>query len=137
MCARFFFLLLLFTSFISSSSHFPDTEDLGEEDEVITIPDTHDDVIMELIFEYLCRHDGTKPPSIPKPLPSTGLNDVCSAQDCEFMTRVQALGKQMVYTMTREANYLDIPSLLDLCCAKIASWIKGMSWMLFLLAIIF
>ena len=44
-----------------------------------------------------------------------------SAWDCEYVD----IEQELVFELILAANYLDIKSLLDLCCAKVAAMIKG------------
>lgn len=41
------------------------------------------------------------------------------------MDFINGMDKDTFYNLTLAANYMDIKPLLDLCCAKIASLIKG------------
>lgn len=42
-----------------------------------------------------------------------------------YVDFINGLDKESFYNLTLAANYMDIKPLLDLCCAKIASLIKG------------
>jgi len=59
---------------------------------------------------------------IPKPMPSPNMADFVSQWDADFMERGD---QEMLFELVLAANNLDIPSLLDLTCAKVASIIKG------------
>ena len=59
---------------------------------------------------------------IPKPMPSPNMADFVSQWDADFMERGD---QEMLFELVLAANNLDIPSLLDLTCAKVASMIKG------------
>lgn len=60
-------------------------------------------------------------PDIDKPLKSSNMKDVVPAWDAAFVEVEQ----DMLFELILAANYMDIKSLLDLTCAKVASMIKG------------
>ena len=70
---------------------------------------------------------------IEKPLKSSNMSEVVSEWDANFVKVEQDL----LFELILAANYMDIKSLLDLTCAKVASMIKGMIWSILLLGIIF
>ena len=47
--------------------------------------------------------------------------DITSEWDAAYI----AVNQEMLFELIQVANYLDIPSLLDLACAKVAAMIKG------------
>ena len=59
--------------------------------------------------------------AIQKPLVSPNLVEVVGEWDADFVS----VDQEMVFEIILAANNLDIPSLLDLACAKVASLIKG------------
>ena len=94
-------------------------EDSGT-DEEIPLPNVKSAVLAKVI-EY-CRHyRDAMPPEIEKPLKSAFLSDVVAPWDASFVEVEQ----EMLFELILAANYLDIKSLLDLTCAKVASMIKG------------
>lgn len=77
------------------------------------------------IVTYLSHHKGTVVAPIDKPLRSKCMRDVVKDQwDAVFIDRVGE-NRELLYALILAANYLDIPSLLQLGCAKVASLIKG------------
>ena len=58
---------------------------------------------------------------IEKPLKSANMAEVVSEWDAAFV----AIEQEMLFELILAANYMDIKSLLDLTCAKVASMIKG------------
>jgi S-phase kinase-associated protein 1 len=42
-----------------------------------------------------------------------------------YATFITSLDQSALYELTLAANFMDIKPLLDLCCARIASFIKG------------
>ena len=96
----------------------------GDNSDMIKI-DTIDPKILELVIEYMRHHKGVEPPLIEKPLKSKVMKDVCKdSWDADFIDKI---GKnlQNLYDVIMAANYFDIPSLLHLGSAKVASLIKG------------
>ena len=65
-----------------------------------------------------------EPAQIPKPLPSANLNEFTNEWDVNFINSIELDG---IFDLINAANYMDINSLLDLACAKIASLMKGKS----------
>lgn len=57
----------------------------------------------------------------PQPLRSTNLVEIVPQWDANFVEVEQ----EILFELILAANYMDIKSLLDLTCAKVASMIKG------------
>lgn len=89
----------------------------------IPMPDIRGDVLKKTV-EYLVHYKETEPKEIPKPLPTTNLLDVTDEWDVTFINSVDL---DTTFDIINAANYMDIKSLLDLSCAKIASLMKGKS----------
>lgn len=80
--------------------------------------------VLGLVAEYLARHNGVNVGVPDKPLRSRDMKDVVKvAPDAPFIDTV-GTDRQVLYGVVLAANYLDIPSLLGLGCAKIASLVK-------------
>ena len=92
-------------------------------DSDIPLPDVKSDILQKVV-EYLTYYKDTEPKEIPKPLPTANLSDVIDKWDLEFINKIEL---NSVFDLINAANYMDIPSLLDLSCAKIASLMKGKS----------
>lgn len=58
---------------------------------------------------------------IEKPLKSANMSEVVSEWDAAFVE----VDQELLFELILAANYMDIKSLLDLTCAKVASMIKG------------
>ena len=94
-------------------------EDAGTAEE-IPLPNVKSE-ILEKVIDY-CRHyKDSSPQEIEKPLKSAMLQDVVQAWDANFVE----LEQEVLFELILAANYLDIKSLLDLTCAKVASMLKG------------
>ena len=78
--------------------------------------------ILKKVFEYLQYYKDCEPKELPRPLPSANMADVCSEWDIKFLSELEL---DSIFDIINAANYLDIKSLLDLSCAKIASEMKG------------
>jgi S-phase kinase-associated protein 1 len=97
------------------------TEDSGSSEEV-PLMDVKSPVLAKVI-EFCSHHVDNKLPEIEKPLRSANLADIVPEWDAKFVEVEQ----EMLFELILAANYMDIKSLLDLTCAKVASMIKGKS----------
>ena len=91
--------------------------------EDIPLPDIKYDILKKVV-EYLAHYKDKEPQQIPKPLPSQDLKEVTDEWDVNF---INGIDLDSVFDLINAANYMDISSLLDLSCAKIASLMKGKS----------
>ena len=81
--------------------------------------------ILKLIVEYLKHHDGKVPQEIAKPIRSVKMERIVDDRwDAQF---IDSMSKKTIFQVILGANYMDLPSLLHLGCAKIATLIKGKS----------
>lgn len=95
-----------------------DVED--ESDNEIPLPNVKKD-ILNLVLDF-CRHHANDPmPEIEKPLKSSNMSEVVSEWDAKFIDVEQSV----LFELILASNFMDIKSLLDLACAKVASMIKG------------
>ena len=95
--------------------------DFNSSQEPIPIPDIKADILNKVV-EYLTYYKGKNPKDIPKPMPSANLSEIIDEWDIKFINGIEL---DSVFDLINAANYMDIPSLLDLSCAKIASLLKG------------
>ena len=77
--------------------------------------------ILDKIIEYCTYIHTNAAPEIEKPLRSNNLNDVVSEWYANFVN----LDQEILFELILAANFMDIKSLLELACAKVASLIKG------------
>lgn len=77
--------------------------------------------ILIKVIEFMKHHVDTKLPEIEKPLKSANLADFVPEWDAKFVD----LDQETLFELVLAANYMDIKSLLDLSCAKVASLVKG------------
>lgn len=97
-------------------------DDEDEESPEIPLPNVNKD-ILDKVIEF-CKHHVNDPmPDIEKPLKSNIMSEVVPEWDANFIEVEQS----MLFAIILAANYLDLPNLLDLSCAKVASMIKGKS----------
>lgn len=94
---------------------------------IIKLP--YSSLIVKYIEEYLNHHNGIQPPTIPCPLRSTNIHKLCfDSFDAKFINRI-AENINDLYELCNicdpSLNQLDIYSLWELCCVKIASMLKG------------
>ena len=78
----------------------------------------------EKIKEYLTHFDGVPPAEIEKPLTSNEMKSLTDEWSAGFVDKISL---EDLINLTVAANYMGINSLLDLCCAKIASLCKDKS----------
>ena len=96
-----------------------DADGDGEEQE-IPLPNVKNTVLAKVI--EFCKHHVNDPmPEIEKPLKSANMNEICPEWDAKFCE----IDQEMLFECILAANYMDIKSLLDLTCAKVAALIKG------------
>jgi len=91
-----------------------------KEEKEIPLPNVKSKVLTKVI-SYLKYHAETPAKEIEKPLKSANMYEVVSQWDADFVDVEQ----EMLFELILAANYMDIKSLLDLTCAKVASMIKG------------
>ena len=96
-------------------------EDSGCEDE-IPLPSIKK-AILDKVIEYCTYINTNQPPEIDKPLRSNNLVDVVNEWYASFVN----LDQEVLFELILAANFMDIKSLLELSCAKVASLIKGMT----------
>ena len=89
-------------------------------DKEIPLPNVKSE-ILEKVIEY-CRHyKDTTPLEIEKPLKSSVMSEIVPSWDANFVE----LEQEVLFELLNAANYLDIQSLVDLTCAKVASMLTG------------
>mmetsp|Transcript_30632 Transcript_30632/g.86414 ORF Transcript_30632/g.86414 Transcript_30632/m.86414 type:complete len:167 (-) Transcript_30632:22-522(-) len=75
------------------------------------------------VIDYCQYHKDSPAAEIPKPLRSTDLLECgVSEWDSEYICQLE---QEALFELILAANYLDLESLLDLSCARVASMIKG------------
>lgn len=97
-----------------------DDDDDDNNDVDIPLPNVHSKEL-EKVIEYCTYHVDNPMKEISKPLKTPKINEYISEFDAKFIN----IKKELIFELILAANYLDIKSLLDLGCAKIASMIKG------------
>lgn len=78
-------------------------------------------VTLAAISEFMQYYHDNKMEDIPKPLKSTNLSDSVSQWYADFINPDNI---ERLTDLIAAANYMDIPPLLDLSCAALASIIK-------------
>merc|ERR1719238_1463404 len=90
-------------------------------DEEVPLPNVKT-AILSKVLDYCRYHKDDAMAEIQKPLKSANLIECgVSEWDNEYVNVEQ----EVLFELILAANYLDIKSLLDLTCAKVASMIKG------------
>ena len=99
-------------------------EDYKEENEFI-IPDIRGEVL-GVVIRYLETHQGKEGIlNLPKPLKNYDLKEYISEEDFIFLERYND-DIYGLFELMNAANYLDVKSLLELCCAKAACLTKDL-----------
>ena len=105
----------------SMSTLIKNMMDAGAFGEEIPLPNVQT-ALLSKVIDYCKYHKDNAPEKIQKPLKSTNLVECgVSEWDSEYVNIEQG----GLFELILAANYLDIQSLLDLTCAKVASMIKG------------
>lgn len=76
---------------------------------------------LKRVVEFCEKHADEPMPTISRPLKSVNMTEIVGEWDAYFID----LDDRALFDVILAANYLDIPDLLDLGCAKIASMIKN------------
>ena len=91
--------------------------DFKDSDEELNINDVNGATLAKVI-EYLKHYETEKPKEIPKPLPNSDLKPILLEWDYNYIT---GLKLDEVIDLINAANFLDIPDLVNLASARIAS----------------
>ncbi|DAZ95068.1 TPA: hypothetical protein N0F65_002962 [Lagenidium giganteum] len=94
--------------------------DSGEAQEV-PLPNVRGSVLAKVV-EFCQHHHNNPMKEIEKPLRSNDLKTAVSEWDCNFVTLED---HALLFELILAANYMDIKSLLNLTCAKVATMIRG------------
>jgi hypothetical protein len=81
-----------------------------------------DSGIFEYIVEYLELVGKNKPSEIPKPIKDLSLRSYLQDWEYDYILKLES--ERMIKKVLDMTNYLDIPSLFELLCSKVASVIK-------------
>ena len=78
-----------------------------------------------MVFDFI-KHEieVEKLPEIPKPVPSNRLSDYMPTW---FSNLMDIDDIEIIYDVIAAANYMDVPSLVELGCAKVGSLMKNKS----------
>ena len=77
--------------------------------------------ILKKVVEYLEHYENEEPKEIERPLPSLNFQECVDEWDYNFID----LDLSTIFEIILASNYLNIPPLLELSSAKMASIIKG------------
>lgn len=100
-------------------------DDDDDGDAAVPLPNVKGSTLKK-VMEFCQRHVQDPMPTITRPITSTDMRVVLQSSpwDAEFVESV-ADNHETLFDLILAANYLNIPSLLDLTCAKLAAMIKG------------
>jgi S-phase kinase-associated protein 1 len=91
----------------------------GEESEIPLQEVTKE--VLDKVVEFLLEHMDDPMRDIAKPIHSNKIEELVGEWDAEFID----LEQEFLFRLILAANYMDIPSLLDLSITKVATMIKG------------
>jgi len=78
--------------------------------------------IVEKVVQYMNYHKDVPPRKIESPLKSNNMKELVAKFDAKFVDEVDL---DTLMKLLLAANYMDVKSLLELICAKVASMMKG------------
>lgn len=97
----------------------------------VPLPSIKSRYILERIAEYVNHFKGNdRELKIRKPVVSVNMRENIANEDkwaADFIDGVYNRSVRSLYDLIQAANYMDMKVLLSLCCAKVASLIKGKS----------
>jgi len=91
-----------------------------KEENEIPVPNVKS-AILRKVIDYMKYHVDNPAREIEKPLKSANMSEVVSQWDADFVD----IDQEVLFELILAANYMDVKPLLDLCCARVASMIKG------------
>ena len=77
--------------------------------------------ILSKVIEFLTHYKGEPMTEIEKPLKSSNMNEVVQEWYADFVN----VDQEILFELILAANFMDIPPLLELSCATVASMVKG------------
>jgi S-phase kinase-associated protein 1 len=99
-----------------------DNNNKSNKKEVIPLENVSDDILKKIV-NFLKIYHNNPYKDFSRPLSSNDISDFVSKEYVDFLN----IENEFLYDLTEAANYMDIPPLLELCCAKLATMIKGKS----------
>ena len=76
-----------------------------------------DEKIISKIYEYLEHFKGKPPKSIEKPLQTNDMKDATDEWSANYVDKIPL---EDLIDLTTASSYMEISTLIDLCCAKLA-----------------
>lgn len=95
-------------------------EEDHDEDEELPISMTR--AAFEPIREFMERHKDDPLKTFEKPIKTTRMEDLVGKWDADFINRYGESPE--LFPLLLDSNYLDVPSLKELCLAKLATIVK-------------
>jgi hypothetical protein len=94
----------------------------------LALPYIKNDKFLLCVVNFFNLIKGTALPEIVKPIKSSKLNEVVDPKYAEYVFQiVSEFGMEFLYELINIANYLQCDSLLMLCCAQVACYVKSKS----------
>jgi S-phase kinase-associated protein 1 len=88
----------------------------------IPLPNISNDVLAQVV-KFMAMQENDPIGEIEKPIKSTKMAEITLSWAAAFVDALSLVDE--LYPLILAANYLDFAALLDLCCAKLASKMKG------------
>lgn len=109
---------------VNETLDLDDIDDADEEALEVPLKNVKTEVLRKII-EYCTCHVDTPPKAIPTPLPEAArtLDGIVSDWDSQFVRVKQSF----LFDLMLAADYMQLPSLVQLTCAKVAVTIKHKS----------
>ena len=80
-----------------------------------------DAAIVRKVIDYMNYHRLVPPRLIERPISSLSMHELVDAYDAAYIDVEQ----ETLFKLLLAANYLNVRSLIALCCAKFATWVKN------------
>eukprot|EP00347_Sterkiella_histriomuscorum_P007257 403349657 len=120
---RIAFQSFLLRSMIEDRQQSNEDDEQNDDQEVIPLPQFDEKILLK-VFEFMrYEYENESLPELPRPLPTDRLQDSMPQWFANYINNVGCL--EDVYDVIAAANYLDIPTLLELGCAKVGSMMKN------------
>jgi len=111
--------------YVSISKHCVRTLEQDPNSTVIPCPTVKPEVFAE-ILNYMEHHKGVDPPIIEYPAKSVNMSENCTDPwDADFVDNLFKKSKRLFYDVLNAANFLEVVSLVHLCCCKIATCVMN------------
>eukprot|EP00518_Triparma_eleuthera_P001071 CAMPEP_0182465788 /NCGR_PEP_ID=MMETSP1319-20130603/10702_1 /TAXON_ID=172717 /ORGANISM="Bolidomonas pacifica, Strain RCC208" /LENGTH=140 /DNA_ID=CAMNT_0024665641 /DNA_START=80 /DNA_END=502 /DNA_ORIENTATION=- len=99
-------------------------QDAGDEVQEVPLPMVTGSILAKVLEFCTYHHENGPMPDIQKPLQNDNISEAVPEWDANY---VNTLEQPVLLELILAANYMDVEPLLDLTCAKFASFMVGKS----------